>query len=201
MDVPARKIEDIIKEIGSKLKGNINMPILVGGWAINLMGHARQTLDVDFMIDEADYKSTETILNQLGYYESCKTPMFSRFEFKSGTDSSLPVIDCLFAEKETYLKIKKTGTVTNLFGMDFLLPSPINIIAMKLHALKYSPDRSRPHDFEDVLALIEINSLDIGKNSEFEKVCLKYGTENILKDIREVLKPKQEEKKEIKFKL
>lgn len=180
-------ISKILKALSDNLKGKAKTPIVVGGWAINLLGHARQTLDFDFMILEDDFEKITDILNELGYVQSIKTPMFARFEPKIKSDTQSPYMDCLFADKNTYGKLTAGGKKIDVLGAEFILPSPIHIIAMKLHALKYSDSSERTRDFDDIIALLEIYKIDISEKSDFENICKKYGTDEILNKLRNAL--------------
>lgn len=180
-------IADILKALSDRLKGKAKTPIVVGGWAINLLGHARQTLDFDFMILENDFEKIAAILNELGYAQSLKTPMYARFESKIKSDTETPYMDCLFADKNTYDKLTAGGKKIDIMGAEFILPSPIHAIAMKLHALKYSDSPRQAKDFDDIIALVEIYKIDISEKSDFENVCKKYGTDEILNRVRNAL--------------
>ena len=114
-------LEKIIFNIGKQLNDKISTPIVVGGWAINLLGFSRNTLDFDFMIFEDEFKIVADIMKDLDYTIMVKTAMYARFS--SIIDKETPYIDCLFANKDTYTKLVKSGEVSDLFGAKFILPN------------------------------------------------------------------------------
>lgn len=175
-------LEKTIKKLGKKFSGVVSTPIVIGGWAVNLLGMARQTLDFDFMILEDDFDKVQIIFNELGYTITAKTAMFVRF--KSNNEELFPVYDCLFADKNTYAKLCDAGQKRNIFGTEFILPDPMHIIAMKLHALRYGSNDRKNRDLGDIKALTDIHKIDIGKNSDFEQLCHKFGTPEILRELR-----------------
>lgn len=177
------KIENALRLLGEKFKGIVSTPIVVGGWAINFLGYPRQTIDFDFMILEDESEKAEVALREIGFVQTIKTNMYTRFENISSKDGNLPYLDCLFADRNTYDKIAASGKNIDIFGTTFILPCPMHIIAMKFHAIKYSTG-SRNKDFEDIMNLIRMYNIDTSKNSELEAICKKYGNEKILKDIR-----------------
>jgi len=99
----------------------------------------------------------------------------------------LPYIDCLFADDNTYKKLISDGQSIHIEGTEFILPVPHKIIAMKLHALKYSQKNSRPNDLTDIVALIKIHEIDVSEKSIFEELCRKYGNDEILNKVRNAI--------------
>ena len=177
-------VENIICRVGERFKGKISTPLVVGGWAVNLLGFARATIDFDFMIFEEEFKLVAEILNSVGYQQTIKTTLYARFESK--TNVALPYFDCLFANRQTYDKLVKTGKEVDLFGAKFILPEVLHIIAMKLHALKYGNSQRFSKDFNDIIALIEINNIDV-LSSVFMILCEKYGNDDLYRRIKDVV--------------
>ena len=178
------EIENLIGELGKKLSTQISVPIVVGGWAVNLLGCPRQTIDFDFMIVEDEFDMFSQAFKALGFQETIRTTMYARFESNNKSESGKLYFDCLFIDRNTYGKIAQAGKTVNVFGTNFILPDPMHIIAMKLHALKHSSNASRNKDFDDIVSLIALQKIDTSKNSDFEVLCGKFGNEEILRRIR-----------------
>lgn len=175
-------LEHTIHGLGAMLNGKIKTPIVVGGWAVNLLGMPRTTLDFDFMILEDEFDEFALSLQKFGCHQIIETRLYARFKFEE--NNLLPYIDCLFADEGTYNKIASAGKKVDIFGTEFILPTAMHIIAMKLHALKYSEKHRFAKDYNDILALIEIHSIDTSPKSEFAEICNKYATEEIYRRIR-----------------
>ncbi len=175
-------LEHIIHDLGEMLRGKIKTPIVVGGWAINLLGMPRTTLDFDFMIFEEEFDELALSLQKLGYKQIIKTTLYARF--KSDENNILPYIDCLFADEGTYSKIVSAGKKVDIFGTEFILPTALHIIAMKLHAVKHGEKHRFAKDYNDILALIEIHFIDTSPKSEFAEMCDKYANKEIYRRIR-----------------
>lgn len=178
-------LEKIIKKLGESLSGEISIPIIVGGWAINYLGYTRNTLDFDFMILEDDFLLVEKELLKLGYEKAVKTSLYARFYIKD--NEKMPYIDCLFANKQTYDRIVESGEQIDIFGAAYILPKITHIIAMKLHAVKYGEEHRMGKDFEDIVALIEIHDLDVSHNSEIYLLCKRYADEDIYRRIKNAI--------------
>ena len=181
-----KEFEYIINKFGRMLQGKVNTPIVVGGWAINLHGYPRQTIDFDFMIFEEEFDVIVDVFNKLGYNQTVKTDLYARFESES--NESYLYFDCLFVDLSTYNKISKTGKSVKIYETEFILPCPMHIIAMKLHGLKYGTSARSFKDFNDIISLIIIYKIDVSLNSELELACIKYGNKEIYNRIVEVIK-------------
>ena len=154
-----KSFENVINKLGANLKGKVKTPIIVGGWAINLHGYPRQTIDFDFMIFEEEFDIVSEAFIKLGYIRTIRTELYARFESESS--ESYLYFDCLFADKSTYEKLSSSGKSVKIFSAEFILPCPMHIIAMKLHALKYGSNEREYKDFSDILSLIRIYDIDI----------------------------------------
>lgn len=146
--------------------------ILVGGFAVNYYRYTRQTADVDFLITKEDFEKIFDLLKKAGYKQDYTQKVFTRFK---SNRLYLMDIDFMFVDKETLTKIIKDGEEISIAGQKFIVPSLSNLIALKLHSIKYNPKIRESRDLPDIINLIRINKLDY-KDKEFRELCLKYGT-------------------------
>ena len=84
----------------------------------------------------------------------------------------------MFVDEETIAKIIKNGKKISIAGQKFIIPSLLNLIALKLHSIKYNPKICESKDLPDIINLIRINKVNC-KSKDFREVCLKYGTEEL----------------------
>ena len=156
--------------------------VLIGGFAVNYYKVTRQTADVDFLITKDDFKEILSLLEKAGYKQDFGQKVFARL--KSSNNTYLMDIDFMFVDKETLNKIIKDGKRISIAGEEFTIPSLNNLIALKLHSLKYNLKIRENKDLPDIINLIRINKVDY-KSKEFQELCLKYGTEKIYNKILE----------------
>ena len=168
----------LISDIFAKKSVNC---ILIGGFAVNYYKVTRQTADIDFLITKEDFERISSLLEKEGFKKDSSQEVFARFIAEK---SYLMDIDFMFVDNETLDKIIKEGKETNIAGVKFIVPSLYHLIALKLHAIKYNPKIREYKDIADIIALIKVNKLK-AKNNEFNKLCLKYGTEEIYHKILE----------------
>lgn len=155
--------------------------VLIGGFAVNYYKVTRQTADVDFLITKEDFEKILNFLEKAGYKQGFAQEVFTQFK---SSRSYLMDIDFMFIDKETLAKIMKDGKEISIAGQKFIVPSLDNLIALKLHSIKYNPKLREGKDLSDIIDLIRVNKINF-KDKKFRELCLKYGTEEIYNKILE----------------
>jgi len=155
--------------------------VLIGGFAVNYYKVTRQTLDVDFLITKDDFNKISVELEKAGFKLEDVRDVFARF---TGNEYYLMDIDFMFVDSGTLEKIIKSGREIFIARQKFIVPSLNNLIALKLHALKYNQKMREYKDLPDIINLIRANDVDC-RSKEFRELCLKYGTEELYKKIIE----------------
>jgi len=153
--------------------------VLVGGFAVNYYKVTRQTADVDFLITKEGFEKILVLLEKAGYKKDYTHDVFIKLK---GSKTYLMDVDFMFVDKETLARIIKEGKRISIAGEKFIVPSLNNLIALKLHSIKYNPKLRSAKDLPDIINLVRINKVDY-KNKGFRELCLKYGTEDIYKKI------------------
>ncbi len=148
-------------------------PILIGGWAVNRLGHPRNTLDLDLMIPENKKEELDQSLERLGFKMIFRNPeLFAKYRHST---EKVFELDILFIDESTFKKLEIGSSDIKLGKINCFLPSPMALIAMKLHSLKNNFKNRFPKDFPDIIALIDIHGIDT--HSEiFKNHCLQFGT-------------------------
>ncbi len=157
--------------------------ILVEGYAVNYYGYARQTADVDFLIDEEYLPTIKTVLEKKGCREITAQKMFSRFRQGEG---DLMDLDLLLSDAKTMAKMLSAGKKTEIYGQAFTVPDLLHLLAMKVHAVKNDPGFAERTDMQDIIHLIRINDID-ARNKDFKETCLKFGDEAIYNRITDAI--------------
>jgi len=151
-------------------------PILVGGWAVNHLGHARNTMDFDLMILENDSEKLEPYLEKAGFQLLFRNPeLFAKYRH---FHENIFELDILFTDKTTYARLKTDSSEIKVGKLECLLPSPMSLIAMKLHSIKNNFENRFPKDFPDIIALSDIHGIDVSSDT-FKNHCLKFGNNKI----------------------
>ena len=143
---------------------------------------SRQTADGDLLLQDGDYEAAANILRGAGYRESHKQDTFARW---SRHDAFWMDVDFQFVDANTFGKIWDAGTEAKVDGHTLRLPSLEHLIAMKLHALKHSPER-QGKDLLDIMALAQENHLDM-RSEQNRNLCLRFGTEELYRTITSLL--------------
>ncbi len=152
--------------------------ILVGGNAINLHFYFRTTFDVDLLVRETDCDRWVSYFERHGYGLFHRTPNFVRMRFTANPSAALPV-DLMLADERTFAAIGADSRRSDIGnGFSIPIPSPLHLIAMKLHALRSPARLMNGIDLQDVKYLIKKGKIDTS-SKEFTDIAERYATEAI----------------------
>ncbi|MBV8277907.1 MAG: hypothetical protein JO170_21960 [Verrucomicrobia bacterium] len=157
-----------------------NVPFLViGGHAVVLHGHQRNTFDLDLLISEVSLPLTKSVLERLGY-----TPYFESGAFLQLTPSTgLPPLDLMIVDQSTFTRLSHFIETRVFDGRTIRIPDPKRLVAMKLHALKAASRVNREKDWDDVVGVIRASNLSI-EDREFEEIVQQYGSPGAIEEIK-----------------
>src|ERR1700747_1756571 len=83
-----------------------NVPFLViGGHAVVLHGHLRNTFDLDLLIADSKLPGARTTLTTLGYRTYFETDAFLQLQAPEG----LPPLDLMIVDDQTFGRIEETA--------------------------------------------------------------------------------------------
>jgi hypothetical protein len=150
---------------------------LIGGFALNAYGRARQTDDIDFLLRDRDSGKTVNFLESIGYQTLNRTEAFSNHEHPL---SGFSRVDFLYVNGDTadtiFREVREFPVLTNL---RVRVVKPEHLIALKLFSMTANPERSAL-DREDLAHLLRQEGLD---REEIRKYFLKYSTLDLLKEL------------------
>jgi hypothetical protein len=158
--------------------------VLVGGNAVNLHSYFRTTFDVDLLVRETDSERWLSYFQRHGYATFHSTPNFIRLRFLADPAIALPV-DLMLADAQTFATIQRDSRRCDLGnGLSLPIPSPLHLIAMKLHALRSPARLENGIDLQDVKYLIKAAKIDTS-SKEFTDIAERYATDAIRRILRE----------------
>ena len=178
------KYRTLFHMLSCKLKEAGIPPVLIGGYAVNAHKVTRQTLDVDLLMTEDDYRRLLPPLRHAGCEEVLHGRLFARIRHPA---LSLMEVDMVFVDGKTRDGVVKEGKEVELEGEKFFVPSLNHLFALKLHAMKQNIRRRGFRDLQDILDLANANGVDIEK-PEFRDLFLKYGPQEIYEEILGLVK-------------
>ena len=153
--------------------------LVIGGHAVVLHGHQRNTFDLDLLISELSLPVTKSVLERLGY-----TPYFESGAFLQLTPrTGLPPLDLMIVDETTFTRLSHF-TETRVFdGCTIRIPDPKRLVAMKLHALKAASRLNREKDWDDVVGIIRASNLAI-EDPEVKEIIQQHGSPGAIEEIR-----------------
>jgi len=149
--------------------------LLVGGNAINLLAYSRTTFDVDLLVRESDAELWLSFFTRHGYAVFHRSANFIRLRFAADPAAALPV-DLMLADSATFERIRAGSQLHDLGkNVKLAIPSPLHLIAMKLHALRNPARLESGIDLQDVKHLIRTARIDTS-SKEFTEITSRYAT-------------------------
>jgi len=95
-------------------------------------------------------------------------------------------VDLMLVNQETFDKMSVEAREKLIDGIAIKVPSPLHLIAMKLHALRHGKPEREAKDLTDVFELIHLNDVDV-KSDAFRALCEKFGTTELYERIRQAI--------------
>ena len=159
--------------------------LVIGGHAVNSYGTPRSTLDVDFLVYKDDRQTWTNLLLNEGFKVMHDGGNFVQFSPPYGTNWNL---DIMLVNHETFTKLHSAARQVVMLGITTLVPSAEHLIGLKLHALKFGPERRRGQDLADVIMLIRNAGID-PRSESFKGLVIQFGTQEIYEQILESCPP------------
>jgi hypothetical protein len=133
---------------------------LMGGFAVNMWGYRRATIDLDFLVKLDDMDKVRRVVEGLGYrciHCSANVTQFASDDKRQG------MLDFLHAFRPASLAMLERAVHKTVFDGEQTIPvlQPEDVIGLKVQAIHCDPSRTLM-DMADIEALMKIlgNSLD-----------------------------------------
>jgi hypothetical protein len=160
--------------------GEAGAPFLViGGHAVVLHGHLRNTFDLDLLIAESNLAAARTALNDMGYRTYFETDAFLQLQ----APENLPPLDLMIVDDQTFSRIEATAHQKVLDGQQIRIPDALRLIALKLHATRDRTRRTTETDWQDVVGLLLATNRTL-EDPELRAIISVYGGNEAFAEIK-----------------
>jgi predicted nucleotidyltransferase len=149
--------------------------LVIGGYAVNAHGYARETVDLDILTRREEREFWKKLVLENGYSVWQERDNFAQFKTER---SELMPVDFMFVNEHTFASLFADAVESTLGGVRVKHPSLRHLIALKLHVLKQELPHRTLRDFNDVLELLRINRVDTSAE-DFKQLCLRYGNQKL----------------------
>ena len=146
--------------------------LVIGGHAVNAYCEPRGTLDVDFLVRKADAPRWGALLTSEGFQLKNEGANFLQFSPPYGVDFRL---DLMLVNDTAFAKLRETARPARCLGVEVLIPTALNLIALKIHATRYGPAERKNKDWLDVENLVRASGMDPA-GQEIRTVFHRQGT-------------------------
>ena len=152
-------------------QGNAVPFLVIGGHAVIALGHVRATFDYDFLTSESHRHALNTVFEDIGYTLFAANGPFVQWTAPPG----LPPVDIMVVDDATFVKLETTSRSVAIAGQQVRIPSPENLVALKLHASRQRTRESASHqDWLDIVQIVRRQRLDLEEPS-FRALLVRYG--------------------------
>lgn len=149
--------------------------LVIGGHAVNAYGYTRTTLDVDFLVAVESFCEWRAVFESAGYRWAGQTETFARMDPPATDPPSLPV-DVMLVSSDTFSKLYAERQLLDFGGTRLPVPNPLNLMALKLHAMRNPARFKKGKDLPDILNLISVCQIDT-KSREFRETLDRYASD------------------------
>jgi len=156
--------------------------LVIGGHAVVLHGHLRNTFDLDLLISDSKFAKGRAALAGLGYRTYFETEAFLQLE----APENLPPLDLMIVDDRTFDRIEGTASKKLLDGEQVRVPDVLRLIALKLHATRDTNRRTSETDWQDVTSLLRTTDQNI-EDPELRAIISQYGGPAALAELRKRL--------------
>ena len=166
-------MEYIFDVVGKKLPAAGIGFLMIGGHAVNHYGYSRATIDVDFMIASSDVDAVRSVMKSSGFTNISQSENVVFFN-----NPDVPYrVDFLQVDEATLRTLVAGAQRIEYGGQSLLVPSLLDLIAMKLFALKEGSAKREGKDFPDIVNLAVEHGLDIEK--DLKPLCDQFADQEI----------------------
>jgi hypothetical protein len=153
--------------------------LVIGGHAVVLHGHLRNTFDLDLLIADSTLATARSALTNLGYRTYFETDAFLQLQ----APENFPPLDLMIVDDQTFDRIEGTANQRMLDGQQIRIPDALRLIALKLHATRDPARRTTETDWQDIAGLVLVTNLNL-EDPELRLIIARYGGPGALAEIK-----------------
>ncbi len=176
-------VKSTVDILGEALEDLSGRGLLIGGLALQQYAVARQTLDVDCLICDADRDRIVGLFKKEGFAVTAETGSFVRLRHESVHMMDVMMdLDLLLVDAETLSEMLAESRPAGIGSRGLRVPCLAHLIALKLHSVRNDPKREL-RDLSDIVELLRANP-DVVTAEELERLTGGYGPDGALEKIR-----------------
>ena len=155
---------------------------VIGGFALGVLGYARATMDLDFLVHRDDLDKLHAALTALGYKRLLRTENVSHYQHR---DSRWGGLDFIHAFRETSLGMLARAKSYKIFGgkQTLRFADPEDVIGLKVQAMVNDPIR-KSQEVADIEMLMRLH----GEKLNWERIQKYYGIFDLKAEARRLRK-------------
>jgi hypothetical protein len=132
--------------------------LVIGGHAVNAYCEPRTTLDVDLLVRKEDGPRWRELLTAEGFRLRNECENFVQFSPPYGVSFR---VDLMLVNDSTFAKLHSTARRIMCLGTEALIPTALNLIALKIHAIRHGPAERKNKDWLDIENLVRAMAINL----------------------------------------
>jgi len=153
--------------------------IVIGGHAVVLLGHFRNTFDLDLLLPESHLEIARDAFSLLGYHQYFETNAFLQLTAPAG----LPPLDLMVVDQTTFERLSRFTEKRTLDGEQIRVPNAVHLVALKLHATRDLTRRRSEIDWEDIVGVLRAANQNVD-DLQFRAIVERYGGPGAFHEIK-----------------
>ena len=147
--------------------------LMIGGHAVNYYGYSRATVDVDFMVASSQVSAVRSVMKAAGFVNVSESENVVFFNHPQKPFR----VDFLRVDEGT-MKVLVLGARTIEYaGQVLLVPKLLDLISMKLFAIKSGSMKREQKDLPDIVNLAQEHDLSL--EHDLKPLCEQFADEVI----------------------
>ncbi len=154
--------------------------VVIGGHAVNAYCAPRSTLDVDLLVRKSDSPQWRELLAAEGFKPLNEGENFLQFSPPYGIEFRL---DLMLVNDAAFTALHESARTVRCLGVEALVPTALNLIVLKVHAIRHGPDERKNKDWLDIENLVRSTGLD-PRGRELADVFHRQGTPELYSEFQ-----------------
>ena len=173
---------EVFRQLSQSLASGQLRALVIGGHAVGALARRRYTNDVDLLIATSDESALTTTLAVAGYRKIAANALVIRYVH---SDLLEPPVDALLVNDTTFARLWQDSRETTVEGHAVRIPSPMNLVALKLHAIRQDGTRF-PQDAADIAAIVAAHR-ETFDDATLTALCERFGGAGAWERLRPLL--------------
>ena len=173
---------EVFRQLSQSLRSGHIRALVIGGHAVGAVARRRFTNDIDLLIAASAADDLAVLLASCGYRRTAANALVIRHVHADVMEAP---VDVLLVNETTFQKLWDESREASIEGHLVRVPSPANLIALKLHAMRQD-SRRFAQDAADIAAIVDTHPDELDE-ATLIALCGRFGGPEMWKRLHPAL--------------